>query len=85
MAAWAAAAGGAVVESEVWLPAGLPSGLALATLRAHARMLRLVEAIDSQPCGNREAGRILATAERAVASPNALLDPAEVMLRGEIA
>ena len=84
MAAWAAAAGGAVVGSEVRLPAGLPAGLALATLRAHARMLRLVEAIESQPCADREAGRILTAAERAVASPNALLDPAEVMLRGEI-
>jgi hypothetical protein len=84
LAGWAAAAGGTVLESELRLPPGLPAGLALATLRAHGRMLRLVEAIDSQPCADRKAGRILAAAERAVASPNALLDPAEVMLRGEI-
>ena len=69
LAAWAAAAGGTVLGSELRLPAGLPAGLALATLRAHARMLRLVEAIESQPCADREVGRILAAAERAVASP----------------
>ena len=85
MAAWAAAAGGAVLGSELRLPAGLPAGLALATLRAHARMLWLVEAIESQPCADREAGCIRTTAERDVVSPDALVDAAEVMLRGEIA
>ena len=85
MAAWTAAAGGTVLGSELRLPAALPAGLALATLRAHARMLRLVEAIESQLSADREVGRILTAAERAAASPNALLDPAEVMLRGEIA
>ena len=39
---------------------------------------------ECMPCVDREVGRIWASAERAVESPDALTDPAEVMLRGEI-
>ena len=39
---------------------------------------------ECMPCVDREVSRIRASAERAVASPDALADPAEVMLRGEL-
>ena len=39
---------------------------------------------ECMPCVDREVGRIWASAQRAVESPDALTDPAEVMLRGEI-
>ena len=39
---------------------------------------------ECMPCVDREVGRIWASAQRAVESPDALSDPAEVMLRGEI-
>jgi hypothetical protein len=39
---------------------------------------------ECMPCVDREVARIWASAERAVESPDALSDPAEVMLRGEI-
>jgi hypothetical protein len=39
---------------------------------------------ECMSCGDREVGRLRAAAERAVASPDALVDPAEVMLRGVV-
>jgi hypothetical protein len=36
---------------------------------------------ECMPCADREVWRLLAAAERVVASPNALADPAELMLR----
>ena len=39
---------------------------------------------ECMPCVDRQVGRVWGAAERAVESPDALSDPAEVMLRGEI-
>jgi hypothetical protein len=39
---------------------------------------------ECMACADREVGRLFAAGCRAVASPDALADPAEVMLRGEI-
>ena len=39
---------------------------------------------ECMACADREVGRLFAAARRAVESPDALADPAEVMLRGEI-
>ena len=39
---------------------------------------------ECMACADREAGRLLAAGQRAVESVDALADPAEVMLRGEL-
>ena len=39
---------------------------------------------ECMACADREAGRLLEAGRRAVKSPDALADPAEVMLRGEL-
>ena len=39
---------------------------------------------ECQPCADVEAWRLLEAGRRAVKSPDALADPAEVMLRGEL-
>src|SRR3954454_16206075 len=39
---------------------------------------------ECMACADREVGRLLAGGRRAVESPDALADPAEAMLRGEI-
>jgi hypothetical protein len=39
---------------------------------------------ECMPCADGEVWRLMAATERAVASPDALADPAEVMLRGEL-
>jgi hypothetical protein len=38
---------------------------------------------ECMPCADREVGRLLAAGERAVNSPDALADEAEIMIRGE--
>jgi hypothetical protein len=39
---------------------------------------------ECMPCTDHEVGRLLAAAERTVASSGALTDPAEVMLKGAV-
>ena len=69
---------------------GNPSPELLARLRAHKP--ELIEAgitfadatAECQPCADAEAWRLFEAGRRAVKSPDALADPAEVMLRGEL-
>lgn len=55
-----------------WLPWPEPAGIMLADGTA-----------ECMTCVDREAWRVLAAAERAVASPDALADEAEITIRGE--
>lgn len=78
--AWVAAAGGCCDAKAVYLPIENSNSLALATLRAHAQALGMhVE--DHAP--DAQVRRLLGAAERAVASPDALADEAELTVRGE--
>jgi hypothetical protein len=74
---WVDAVGGWSDAGAVHLPASLPRGLALATLKMHARSLGL-----AARCCDGEAARLLAAGQRA-ANPDLATDPGETMLRGE--
>lgn len=74
---WVAAAGGWSDADAVHLPTFLRRGLALATLKAHARSLGLVVRDDAD---SGEVKRLLAAGQRA-ANPNLASDPAELMLQ----
>ncbi|HEX6015402.1 MAG TPA: hypothetical protein VFY87_27100 [Geminicoccaceae bacterium] len=91
LAGWVAAAGGRLEDGHAVLPA-LPHRLAAVELR---RMLRqhgvtVAAAVEPSPEGatmvpegRAEVARLLAAAERAVRSPDALADEAELTARGE--
>ena len=81
LAEWVAAAGGRLGGRLVLLPP-LPQRLATLELRRMVRQARLV--IGDANAGAAEVARLLEAGRRAVKSPDALADPAEVMLRGEL-
>jgi hypothetical protein len=91
LSGWVAAAGGRVEAGRALLPA-LPRRLAAVELRRMLRQYGITVAACLEPSlegapmaseGQAEVARLLAAGRRAVASPAALADPAELTARGE--